>query len=50
MISKAEFDALAAEGYTRIPVVREVFSDLDLPLSVSLKLADGPYTFLFELV
>lgn len=50
MISKAEFDALAAEGYTRIPVVREVFSDLDTPLSVYLKLADGPYTFLFESV
>jgi len=32
------------------PVVREVFSDLDTPLSVYLKLADGPYTYLFESV
>jgi len=32
------------------PIVREVFSDLDTPLSVYLKLADGPYTYLFESV
>ncbi|HET8765650.1 MAG TPA: anthranilate synthase component I [Rhodanobacter sp.] len=50
MISHREFDALAAKGHTRIPLVREVFSDLDTPLSVYLKLADGPYTFLFESV
>jgi len=50
MISREQFDAYAAQGYTRIPLVREVFSDLDTPLSVYLKLADGPYTFLFESV
>ncbi|HJU08308.1 MAG TPA: anthranilate synthase component I [Rhodanobacteraceae bacterium] len=50
MITPAEFDALAAAGHTRIPLVREVLSDLDTPLSVYLKLADGPYTFLFESV
>ena len=50
MISRDEFDALVARGHTRIPLVREVFSDLDTPLSVYLKLADGPYTFLFESV
>ncbi|HET7299552.1 MAG TPA: anthranilate synthase component I, partial [Oleiagrimonas sp.] len=50
MISQAEFDELAAAGHTRIPVVREVLSDLDTPLSVYLKLADGPYSFLFESV
>jgi anthranilate synthase component 1 len=50
VISQAEFDALAAAGHTRIPVVREVLSDLDTPLSVYLKLADGAYTFLFESV
>jgi len=33
-----------------VPVIREVFSDLDTPLSVYLKLADGPYTYLFESV
>ena len=50
MISQAEFDELAAAGHTRIPVVREVLSDLDTPLSVYLKLADGPYSCLFESV
>jgi anthranilate synthase component 1 len=50
VISRDEFDALAAQGHTRIPLVREVFSDLDTPLSVYLKLADGPYTCLFESV
>ena len=33
-----------------VPVVREVLSDLDTPLSVYLKLADGPNTYLFESV
>ena len=50
MISAEEFHRLAAEGHTRIPMVREVLSDLDTPLSVYLKLADGPHTYLFESV
>ena len=50
MISADEFRALADAGYNRIPVVREVLSDLDTPLSVYLKLADGPHTYLFESV
>jgi anthranilate synthase component I len=45
-----QFRQLAAAGHTRIPVVREVLSDLDTPLSVYLKLADGPHTYLFESV
>src|SRR5690606_27447153 len=44
------FRQLAAAGHNRIPVVREVLSDLDTPLSVYLKLADGPHTYLFESV
>ncbi|MDQ2703214.1 MAG: anthranilate synthase component I [Pseudomonadota bacterium] len=40
----------AERGHTLIPVVREVLSDLDTPLSVYLKLADGPHTYLFESV
>src|SRR5690348_17642237 len=35
VISRSDFDALAAQGHTRIPLVREVFSDLDTPLSRS---------------
>ncbi|CAN7206532.1 anthranilate synthase component I [Pseudoxanthomonas sp. LjRoot168] len=49
MISHAQFQQYA-EGSNRIPVVREVLSDLDTPLSVYLKLADAPYTYLFESV
>ncbi|WP_177419433.1 anthranilate synthase component I [endosymbiont of Lamellibrachia barhami] len=45
-----EFAALAAQGFNRIPVVCEVLADLDTPLSVYLKLADAPYTYLFESV
>ncbi|MDR2871428.1 MAG: anthranilate synthase component I [Xanthomonadaceae bacterium] len=50
MVSFAQFQQHAANGHTRIPVVREVLSDLDTPLSVYLKLADAPRTFLFESV
>ena len=50
MLSQTEFNDLAAAGYNRIPLVREVLSDLDTPLSVYLKLADGPHTYLFESV
>ena len=50
MTSAEEFRQLAAAGHNRIPVVREVLSDLDTPLSVYLKLADGPHTYLFESV
>jgi anthranilate synthase component 1 len=50
MISQDEFNALAAQGWNRIPIAREVLSDLDTPLSVYLKLADAPYAYLFESV
>src|SRR3546814_16647790 len=44
------FTRQAADGHTRIPVVRAVFSDLDPPLAVYLKLLDGPHPYLFESV
>ena len=50
MLSHAQFQRYAADGFTLVPVVREVLSDLDTPLSVYLKLADGPHTYLFESV
>jgi anthranilate synthase component 1 len=50
VIDLDSFRQLAAAGHNRIPVVREVLSDLDTPLSVYLKLADGPHTYLFESV
>ena len=42
-----QFAELAAQGYNRIPVMREVLADLDPPLSSYLKLARGPYSYLF---
>jgi anthranilate synthase component I len=44
------FAELAQQGYNRIPVMREVLADLDTPLSSYLKLASGPYSYLFESV
>ena len=34
--------------YRRVPVVHEALADLDTPLSVYLKLARGPYSYLLE--
>ena len=50
MITEAEFRALAAQGFNRIPLVEEVFADLDTPLSLYLKLANARYSFLLESV
>ena len=49
-INQSEFNALAAEGYNRIPLVVETFADLDTPLSLYLKLANQPYSYLLESV
>ncbi len=49
-MKQQDFAALAAQGYQRIPVVREVLADLDTPLSAYLKLAAGPDSYLFESV
>ena len=49
-MEKQQFAALAAQGYNRIPLSREVLADLDTPLSTYLKLADGSYSYLFESV
>jgi len=49
-MTESEFRALAARGCNRIPLVIETFADLDTPLSVYLKLANAPYTYLLESV
>ncbi|MBN4080440.1 anthranilate synthase component I [Beggiatoa alba] len=49
-MTESVFNALASEGYNRIPLVRHVLADLDTPLSTYLKLANGPYSYLFESV
>jgi len=45
-----QFKTLASQGYNRIPVSREVLADLDTPVSTFIKLADKPYSYLFESV
>ena len=50
MITEAQFRALAAEGYNRIPLVLESYADLDTPLSLYVKLANTRYSFLLESV
>lgn len=49
-LTPERFAALAAEGYNRIPVVRELLADLETPLSCYLKLARQPYSYLLESV
>ncbi len=49
-MSESEFKRLAAEGFNRIPVTLETFADLDTPLSIYLKLANTPYSYLLESV
>jgi anthranilate synthase component 1 len=49
-ITETEFHALAAKGYNRIPLVAETFADLDTPLSLYLKLANQPFSYLLESV
>lgn len=50
MLSREEFHGYAGQGYTAVPLVREVLADLDTPLSAYLKLANAPYTYLLESV
>jgi len=49
-MTETEFRALAAQGYNRVPFVLETFADLDTPLSLYVKLARAPFTFLLESV
>ena len=50
MITPAEYDRLARQGYNRIPLHAEVLADLETPVSASLKMAQGPYSYLLESV
>jgi anthranilate synthase component 1 len=49
-MTELEFKALAAQGYNRIPLIAESFADLDTPLSLYLKLANKPNSYLLESV
>ncbi|HET9580233.1 MAG TPA: anthranilate synthase component I [Usitatibacter sp.] len=49
-MTEDEFQALARAGYNRIPLQLETFADLDTPLSIYLKLANRPGSYLLESV
>ncbi|MBI4667267.1 MAG: anthranilate synthase component I [Nitrospinae bacterium] len=48
-ISRERFAELAKEG-NLIPVYREIFADLETPVSAFLKLGDNPFSYLLESV
>lgn len=50
MLSQAEFNAPAEQGYNPIPSLSRCLLDLDTPLSVYLKLANQPYSYFLESV
>lgn len=50
MMTPEQFKQLADSDYNRIPLMREVLADMDTPLSAYKKLADEPYSYLFESV
>ena len=49
-MTREEFLRLAAAGYNRIPLAFETLADFDTPLSLYLKLADAPHSYLLESV
>src|ERR1700716_3658160 len=49
-MTELEFQKLAAQGYTRIPVLAEAPADLYTPLALYVKLANAPYSYLLESV
>jgi anthranilate synthase component 1 len=49
-MTENDFLALARAGYNRIPLTLETFADLDTPLSLYLKLANAPGSYLLESV
>lgn len=50
MLDKTQFIELATQGYNHVPLSLETFADLDTPLSIYLKLANKPYSYLLESV
>lgn len=43
-----QFSELAKQGFNHIPITKELFADLDTPLSCYIKVARGPYSYLLE--
>jgi anthranilate synthase component 1 len=49
-MTELEFQRLASQGYTRVPVLAEARADLYTPLALYAQLANGPYSYLLESV
>ena len=49
-MNELEFQQLASQGYTRIPVIAEARADLYTPLAVYAQLANTPFSYLLESV
>ncbi len=49
-MTETEFLALGRAGFNRVPLQLETFADLDTPLSIYLKLANRPGSYLLESV
>ena len=49
-MKKETFEHYLQQGFNRIPLMREVLADLDTPVSTYLKLANAPFSYLFESV
>src|SRR5688572_29671523 len=49
-MTETEFLALGRAGFNRVPLQLETFADLDTPLSIYLKLANEPGSYLLESV
>ena len=45
-----QFKQYADQGYNKIPLMKTILADLETPLSAYMKLANGPYSYLFESV
>lgn len=49
-MNQSSFNQFVADGYNHIPVYKSVAIDTDTALGLYLKLADSPYSYLFESV
>jgi anthranilate synthase component 1 len=45
-----QFKQYAEQGYNKIPLMKTILADLETPLSAYMKLANTPYSYLFESV
>lgn len=49
-MNQQQFANYISQGFNRIPVYKEILSDLDTPLTLFMKLANRPYSYLLESV